>query len=140
MELSKNKKNAGVFCCAYACSNKPVKKKGGLCHKHYTRKRRKLDPVATRYGQMVGNAKKRGLNICFDLNEFRDWCLRTGYLKKGVRGFAASIDRRCNLHDYHLWNMQIITSRANAKKGNRFSGNKFTREHHFGSKSSECPF
>lgn len=132
MELSPIKKAAGIYCCAYACKNKPVPKKGGLCHKHYTRKRRELDPVGTRYGQMKGKAKQRGIGFYFTLEEFRKWCKAKGYLKKGVRGFSATIDRRCNLHGYYLWNMQIMTSRANASKGDRFSGDNFTREHHFG--------
>ena len=56
-----------------------------------------------------------------------------GYLKKGVRGLAATVDRRCNIHGYHLWNMQIMTNRANASKGNRFQGDNFNGPNY-------CPF
>lgn len=140
MVLSQIKKDAGVFCCAHSCKNKPAPKKGGLCHTHYTRKRREVDPIGRRFGQMKGKAKQRGIVFGITLEEFRLWCVRTGYLKKGVRGFAASVDRRCNLHGYFIWNMQLMTSRANAKKGARFSGDKFTKEHHFGTSQNECPF
>jgi hypothetical protein len=133
MELSPAKKLKGVFCCAYACKNKPNPKKGGLCHKHFARKRRESDPVGTRYGQMKGKAKQRGIDFSFTLDEFRDWCKRTGYLKKGVRGFAATVDRRCNAQGYHIWNMQLMSHRANASKGNRFQGDDFNGPNY-------CPF
>jgi hypothetical protein len=133
MELSPIKKLRGVFCCAYACKNPPYPKKGGLCNKHYSRKRRVIDPIATRFGQMKGKAKQRGIDFSFNLSDFRAWCARTGYLKKGVRGFAATVDRRCNVHGYHLWNMQIMSNRANASKGNRFQGDNFNGPNY-------CPF
>lgn len=132
MVLSQAKKDAGVYCCAYGCKEKPVPKKGGLCHKHYARRRRKLDPIGVRYNDIVQNAKRRGKGVYFNLDEFRAWCKRTRYLTKGNRGYSATLDRRCNAHDYYLWNMRIISNRANASKGAGFSGAIFTREHHFG--------
>lgn len=132
MELSKAKKVSGRYCCAYACRNEPVKRKGGLCHKHYRRKRRKLDPVYCRYNGFKGKAKKRGIGFYVTLEQFRRFCQRTGYIvTKGKRGQNATIDRLCNAHGYHIWNMGLKTNRANASKGNRFSGNCFTRDHHF---------
>lgn len=141
MVLSQIKKDAGIFCCAYSCNNKPVKKLGGLCHKHYRRKRRALDPVYCRYNAFKGNAKKRGVGFFVTLEEFRAWCNFTGYIvTKGKRGQNATIDRRCNAHGYYIWNMQLLSNRHNARKGNRFSGDIFTREHHFGTESHDCPF
>ncbi|MCK4500615.1 hypothetical protein KAU11_08955 [Candidatus Babeliales bacterium] len=132
MVLSSLKKAAGLFCCAYGCKEEPADRKGGLCHKHYKRKRRKNDPIGVRYNDLAQSVKKRGKLVYFSLSEFREWCKRTGYLKKGYRGFSATLDRRCNAHDYHLWNLQIKTNRANARKGSGFSGAIFTKAHHFG--------
>lgn len=132
MVLSEAKKKEGRFCCAYGCSNNPAPKKGGLCHKHYKRKRRASDPIGVRYNDLVQSTKRRGKRVYFSLGEFRVWCQRNRYLSKGRRGQAATLDRRCNAHDYYLWNLRIISNRANASKGNRFSGDHFTREHHFG--------
>ena len=132
MVLVESKKRAGLFCCAYGCKNPPAKKKGGLCHKHYKRKRRKKDPVGVRYNDMVQKAKSRGLSVHFTLEQFRAWANFNYYLTSGRRGQAATIDRRCNAHGYYLWNMQIVSNRFNASKGNSFSGEVFTREHHFG--------
>ena len=131
-EISLIKKKEGRFCCAYGCSNNPVKKLGGLCSKHYRRKRRIIDPVYCRYNGFKGNAKKRNIDFFVKLKEFRFWCDFTGYIvTKGKRGQNATIDRRCNAHGYHIWNMQLLTNKRNASKGNGFSGHIFTREHHF---------
>lgn len=132
MVLSQSKKAAGLYCCVFRCDEKPVKKKGGLCHKHYKRKRRKNDPIGVRYNDLVQSAKRRGKKVYFSLKEFREWCSLNRYMSKGNRGQAATLDRRCNAHDYYLWNIRIISNRANAKKGNRFNGAIFTRENHFG--------
>ena len=130
MVLSESKKKEGRFCCAYSCQSKPNPKKGGLCDKHFARKRRKLDPVAVRYNNFKGNAKKRGIGFFVALPEFRKFCIDNKYITvKGRRGQNATIDRRCNAHGYYIWNMQILSNRANASKGPGFSGDSF-----------ECPF
>jgi hypothetical protein len=125
MELSKNKKKAGVFCCAYACSNKPAPKKGGLCHKHYARKLRERDPVSARFNQFKGNATRRGKEFGISLEEFRQFCEETGYLKNGYRGYSATIDRVDNRRGYFIDNIQLLSNRANASKG---------------ASENECPF
>lgn len=130
MVLSDKKKKDGRYCCAYGCTNEPIKKKGGLCHKHYERRMRTRNPVETRYKQFKGNARRRGIVFTITLSQFRKFCDRTGYIKqKGRRGYSATIDRLCNAHGYHIWNIGIKTNRANSSKGNRFNGDKF-----------ECPF
>lgn len=117
MELSKTKKEAGRYCCAYACKNKPVKKLGGLCYKHYQRKRRKEDPVGVRYSQFKNKAKARGIYFNITIKEFRDFCQRTGYLiVKGRRGQNATIDRRCNVHGYEIFNIQLLTLKRTPAK------------------------
>lgn len=137
MVLSQIKKRQGVYCCAYGCKEPPQKKKGGLCHKHYKRNLREKDPILVRYMDLKESCKRRGYKVYFSLKEFRFWCSFTGYLKKGRRGLSATIDRRCNIHGYYLWNMQLMSNRMNASKGNRHSGNNFTREHHF---AKDIPF
>lgn len=126
-EISVHKKKEGRYCCAYACSNKPVKKKGGLCHKHYARKLRELYPKKVRYSQMKQKAKSRNIPFSLTFEEFLLFCRNTGYLTKGQRGQNATVDRRCNFQGYHLFNIQLLTNRANASKGNRHSGSKFSK-------------
>ncbi len=130
MKTSQAKKDIGRFCCAYGCSNDPEAKKGGLCHKHYARKLREDRPIAVRYSQAKQKAKSRGIPFTISLKWFRGFCHRTGYLVvRGRRGQNATLDRRCNLHGYHEWNIQILTNRANASKVNGFRGAEF-----------DCPF
>lgn len=125
MVLSESKKAAGRYCCAYGCKNKPIKRKGGLCHKHYRRKRREIDPVAERYNNFCGNAAKRNKENSVTLAEFRALCERTGYIiTKGMRGKNATLDRRCNAHGYHIWNIQILTLSANCRKGTSHNENE----------------
>ncbi|MFN4026462.1 MAG: hypothetical protein ACK4IZ_03350 [Flavobacterium sp.] len=117
MEISLAKKKKGIFCCAYSCTNKPDSKKGGLCAKHYARKIKQQDIVQYRYNYFKSNAIKRNKEFTITLEEFRRFCQRTGYMiKKGVRGRAATIDRRCNVQGYHIWNIQLLTMSQNLKK------------------------
>lgn len=122
--ISEAKKQAGLYCCAYNCTNEPIKKKGGLCHKHYARKRREEDPIYSRYNQFKCRAKQRNKSFSITLEQFKDFCKRTGYLvDKGKRGQNATIDRIKNKYGYHIWNIQLLTNRQNASKG-----------------TSDCPF
>ena len=131
-KISTNKKKAGVYCCAYGCSNEPIKKKGGLCHKHYARKRRKTNPIETRYFQFCSKARARNIVNTVTLIQFRKFCRDNKYIiVKGRRGQNATIDRLCNVHGYHIWNMGIITNAQNASKGAGFSGDNF---------DDPCPF
>ena len=130
MTISERKKTEGIYCCAYACTNDPVVKKGGLCHKHYARKLKERDPVYARFNQFRSKSTSRGIENSVTIEEFRAFCKRTGYIvNKGYRGQIATIDRRCNAHGYHIWNMQLMSNRANARKGNRYNGDNF-----------DCPF
>jgi len=105
-QISKTKKKKGKYCCAYACKNEPIKRKGGLCHKHYARKRRILAPIETRYYKMKHKAQTRGIQFELTLAELTDSCNRTGYLiQKGLRGRNATVDRIRNWEGYHKDNI-----------------------------------
>ena len=125
--VSSKKKDLGLKCCAYACNNKPIAKKRGLCHKHYARLIRFRDPIYARFNQWKSSAIKRGKEFFVTLDQFRNFCKRTGYLSKGQRGQNATIDRRCNAHGYYIWNIQLLTNKQNASKGAGFSGDNFER-------------
>lgn len=119
-KISVTKKALGVHCCAHGCKNEPVSKKGGLCHKHYARKLREEDPVLVRWMQAKGKAKERNKPWDITLDQFRDFCNQTGYLiKKGRRGQNATIDRIDNNKGYTIDNIQLLTNRQNASKGDR---------------------
>lgn len=117
MQISHRKKATGKYCCAIRCTQAPVEKKGGLCHKHYRRKRKSSDPVSIRFENFRGNAKRRGKEFTITLSQFREFCKITGYIiNKGCRGYAATVDRIDNNRGYHIDNIQLLTSRQNIAK------------------------
>lgn len=120
-KISEAKREAKKECCAYGCKNTPNERKKGLCHKHYHRYRKIQDPVYDRYFNFRGNALKRCKDFTITLEEFREFCQRTGYIiKKGMRGKNCTIDRIKNNFGYHIWNIQIKSNLANIKKYHTF--------------------
>lgn len=123
-----------MYCCAYACTNEPVYKKGGLCHKHYRNYRKALDPVADRYNLWKCSATQRGKSFDVTLEEFRKFCETTGYiLTKGMRGKNATIDRTLVTDGYNMENISLMTLRANARKWHEEDKQRIQEE-------AECPF
>ena len=116
-QISQNKKNDGVYCCAISCRNKPCAKKAGLCHKHYHRHRRIIDPVYDRYANFKQKALSRKKEFTITLIEFRKFCEETGYIiTKGMRGYRYTIDRINNNYGYHIWNIQLLSLISNIEK------------------------
>jgi hypothetical protein len=116
-KISEAKRIKKKECCAYSCKSKPNDKKLGLCHKHYAIYRRQKDPIYDRYVNFKGNALRRKKEFTITLEQFRTWCVETGYIiKKGMRGKNCTIDRRENIHGYHIWNIQLLTNKANIAK------------------------
>jgi len=108
----------------------PSKNLAGFVISITKEKEGKPTPVGVRYTQFKTNAANRGFigieRFSVTLQEFREFCQRNAYIvKKGRRGQNATIDRRCNVHGYHIWNMQILTNRQNASKGAGFRGDEF---------------
>ena len=129
MVLVDSKRGSGK-CIAYGCCKPSVKKKGELCHTHYRRKMKEKDPVFIRYRDFKSNALRRGHVFTVTLEQFRKFCVDNNYIiKKGNRGRNMTIDRRCNIHGYHIWNMQVLTLLQNQRKGTKHSGDNF-----------DCPF
>lgn len=116
-KISEAKKLLGIFCCAYGCKKDACNRKRGLCHKHYHIWRRIIDPVYDRYVNFKRNALKRNKDFTITIEEFRGFCLETGYIiKKGMRGRNCTVDRRDNRYGYHIWNIQLKTNKANIAK------------------------
>lgn len=127
MKISQIKKKQGKYCCAYHCRNEPIKKKGGLCHKHYARLIKERDPVYARWRNFKSKNRQRAKQFperahCFEvkisLQEFREFCQRTGYIiVKGRRGYNATIERPDPTMGYSKNNMELLKHRENSAKG-----------------------
>ena len=76
---------------------------------------------------MKQKAKQRGIDFSLTLEEFFILCRNTGYLEKYNRGQNMTIDRRCNFQGYHFFNLQVLSNRKNASKGNSHKGSVFTK-------------
>lgn len=121
--VSAAKKQAGIYCCAYNCRNKPNARKRGLCHKHYAIHRRIIDPVYDRYANFKNNAIRRpltniiGEKFTITLEQFRGFCIENNYIiKRGYRGRNCTVDRIKNYYGYHIWNIQLLTNMSNIRK------------------------
>jgi len=129
-KISEAKRIEKIHCCAYGCKSKPNQKKLGLCHKHYAIYRRIKDPVYDRYVNFKGNALRREKSFEITLQEFREWCEKTGYIvSKGMRGKNCTIDRINNNIGYRIDNIQLLTNKANIEKYHKID--KLT---------DDCPF
>jgi len=118
-KISEAKKKEGIYCCAHGCRQKPNYKKLMMCHKHYARHRRIVDPVYDRYFNFKNNALRRCKDFTVTLDEFRDFCKETGYIiTKGMRGMKCTVDRIRNYEGYHRNNLQLLSNRANIAKYN----------------------
>lgn len=118
-KISEAKRKAGKECCAYCCKSKPNAKKLGLCHKHYAIYRRQKDPVYDRFVNFKGNALRRKKEFTITLEQFREFCEKTGYIvKKGMRGARCSVDRINNSLGYSIDNIQLLTIQKNIEKYN----------------------
>lgn len=118
-KISEAKRKQKIECCAYGCKSKPNEKKCGMCHKHYAIYRRQKDPVYNRYVNFKGNALRRKKEFSITLEEFREFCVKTGYIiKKGMRGRNCSVDRINNNLGYSIGNIQLLTIYKNIEKYN----------------------
>lgn len=136
-QVSEVKRKLGIQCCAYGCKNKANYKKKNMCHKHYHIYRRIKDPVYNRFVNFRGNALRRGKEFTISLNEFREWCQKTGYvLQKGKRGKNCTIDRVKNELGYSINNIEIRSNLANIKKYHEHDKNHIS----CGPEEEECPF
>jgi len=106
-------------CCAYRCKKKH-KNKDRFCARHRHIYTKHKDPVAYTYHATRCNAKRRGKDWNLTLQEFREFCEQTDYIKlKGVLSNHYSIDRLDNSIGYQLDNIRCITNNQNSSKGSK---------------------
>ena len=92
-------------------------KRTSLCNKHSRLRKIEKNPYVFYLGELRRRAKRRGKPCTLTVQEFRDFCVRTGYLhSKGVNAGDSHIDRI----DPDLWyensNIQMLTNTENLKK------------------------
>lgn len=112
--------------CNKRCRPHPRKKGttyGLLCQAHYTKLRRKDNPVMAHYHRIKQQAKTRRIPFLITVMEWVGFCKATGYGMVWCNGFdnfaqRPSIDRKDGSGPYAIWNLQIMSFSENASKGN----------------------
>jgi len=88
-----------------------------ICHKCRSRKYKKQHPDVYFFNALRNNARRRNKLFTLTLDQFRDFCNRTGYLdKKGKNGYDMSIDRKISSKGYTADNIQVLSLSDNTKK------------------------
>lgn len=106
------------ICCAYRCKDKR-KAKNRFCARHAHRYRKIKDPVGYVYDLLKCNARRRGKPFTLTMDEFRQFCLDTDYMRlRGKTGKSASIDRIDNSKGYEIGNIRILSLSENSHKRN----------------------
>src|ERR1035437_5243365 len=87
------------------------------CYKCEKRKYRAKYPLKYWYDTLKMNAKRRRKPFTLTLEQFTEFCKRTGYIeKKGKTAESLSVDRIKASEGYHASNIQAITLSDNSKK------------------------
>lgn len=103
------------------------------CGKCKKRKFKEKHPIKYFFNLLKQNAKRRGKSFSLTIDQFSEFCIKTGYLdKKGRYADSFTIDRIDHFKGYDIDNIAAITNRENAIKGNNEKKLKNTIE--------DCPF
>lgn len=82
------------------------------------RRWRESHPLEYCYITLRDNARRRHKEFSLTLEQFREFCYKTKYIKKkGITRDCYTIDREKNEFGYHIWNIKILKNKDNAAKG-----------------------
>jgi hypothetical protein len=115
-------------CITPYCRNE-ARKGRKICSKCWMRIYKERYPEAYFFNLLRCNAKRRGKEFTLTIEQFKDFCNKTGYLEdKGKNGNSMSIDRIDSEKGYTIDNIRILTlSNNTAKERNKY-------------KIDNCPF
>lgn len=116
------------LCQAHGCKNNRPKK-DRFCPKHRARYNKEHNFINYVFHIWKSNCRRRGKTNTVTLEEFKNFCQETGYLKhKGRRPDSMTIDRKDPSKGYSIDNMQVLSLSLNASKGTNFEPDE------------DCPF
>lgn len=74
-------------------------------------------------------AKARGIKCDITLEDWKDFCRKTGYLQnRGQKSDSATVDRIDDRYGYHIWNIRIMPHGENSRDQYRCYNYGETRE------------
>lgn len=105
-------------CSARGCKRKTRTAGTLFCDKHARRAWRYKNKAHAAYENLKRSAKRRGKDFKISLDEWKKFCIATGYHKeKGRSAAAMSIDRIDVTKGYSIENIRVITVSENSRKG-----------------------
>ncbi len=104
-------------CITKHCRRIPAKRsRHKLCARCRMKHDRAKNPYAYFLRKLRSNAKRRGHACTLTIEEFKGWCLETGYLEtRGRMSGCMSIDRINQAEGYHYDNIQIMEVGENSR-------------------------
>lgn len=88
------------------------------CWKCRSRLLKERQPATYVLNMIRHSAKKRDLPFTITLDEFKDFCAKTGYLeRRGNQPEDLTIDRVDWDDGYHISNLRVLTHEENSKQG-----------------------
>lgn len=132
------RKRAAGLCINYRCASKAIT--CARCSKHVWQWRKQRDLIAYIFHRKKYRAAARGKsqpwgNVdgwgawTITLDNFRDWCIATGYhLKTGRTASSMTLDRKDNRFGYHIWNLQGLTLAQNSAKSTLGEGGHYVTD------------
>jgi hypothetical protein len=110
-----------------------TKKRNGKnlkCAMHLRRDWAEKYPLRYRYGNLRGNAKKRGLSVDVTREQFEAFAIENGYLDGvGRHAYNLHIDRPNAARGYALDNMRVLVAAENCRKAYSERGLRKPYEH-----------
>jgi len=116
-----------VKCATKFCRN--IADKGRFCNKCKTAKYRKDNPVKASFYILKENAKRRGKHFDLTFNQFQEFVIKTGYMKKkGIFSESWHIDRIDETRGYTIDNLQVLTNAQNVRKYLKYNYDEHNRK------------
>ena len=116
-----------VTCATKGCRS--VAYKGKFCNKCKTDRYRKRNPIKASFYILKENAKRRGKPFDLTFDQFKEFVIKTEYIKKkGIFSESYHIDRIDESLGYTIDNIQLLTNSQNVRKYLKYSYDEHVRK------------
>lgn len=135
--VAKKRRTMGQ-CSSYGCQNEAS---GTFCGSCRSRLSRLADPERYAYQNLKHRAKERGKEFTLTLEEFKEFCVKSEYMKgKGKTIGSYNIDRIDNTKGYTRDNIKCLDKQMNIKKYYNHDLKKAVPMLPFNSEDTDLPF
>lgn len=103
-------------CITKWCRND--RRKGArTCHKCHARRYKENHPLRYYYNITKQSAKQRGKDWSLTLQQYEEFCVKTGYHDhRGRKTNSMTIDRIDPKQGYHVWNIRCLSHAENSAR------------------------